>query len=355
MNDRVLKIIFAMILSLSVVLGGFLAYRRHLVESDSRTVELAMDWRDLGTLAALSRYPMDKLLDEVHIRGITSIGLFEETLEEASSLGELYFASGSGIIRFKEVNPVLAGLVKKNEIKPERSYLLCFNPEVRKRVERQLGYAFPKTAIRNLGAKVIEIDESAIRLRDLTVGISDASRKYLAQKGFSVVPRMQNDPRYDVSGKISELAGYNTIIFDGDEILGYPDRLPYLALAMRSNHIKYGNVEIVKQDGDRKLKELMGDQIVRVHSIPKDELLKINKDEALVRFTRAVRERSIRLVYIRPFLPPQINEDPVSITCATSPRSRRIWRRRDFCWGRRPLRKISSRPAGWWSCSVSAW
>ncbi len=80
---------------------------------------------------------------------------------------------------------------------------------------------------------------------------------------------------------------------------------------MKKNKIKYGNVEIVKQDGDNKLKFLMREEIVRVHSIPRDEMKKITRDEAISRFSKAAKERNIRMIYIRPFLPPQISEDPI--------------------------------------------
>ncbi|MGB9613222.1 MAG: DUF5693 family protein, partial [Candidatus Margulisiibacteriota bacterium] len=52
--------------------------------------------------------------------------------------------------------------------------------------------------------------------------------------------------------------------------------------------------------------------VIRVHSVPKDELKKITKEEALDRFVRAARERGVRVIYLRPFLPPQIDAYPVS-------------------------------------------
>jgi hypothetical protein len=299
-----------------VITGGYLAYQRHNIETSSKTVELAMDWRDIQTLAALSKYPVDKLLTEIKALGITSIGVFEETLADANALGEIYYAGGSGILRFAGLNSTLSGLTAKKLIRPDRTYILSYNPEIRKRIDRELRCALPKESVKIIGEKVIEVNESEVRLKDLTLGISEIVKNYLIKKGFSIIPRISNDPRYDVSCKISEIAGYNTVIFDGDEILGYPDKLNLLYLALKSNNLKYGLVEIVKQDGDKRLKHLMGDSIVRVHSIPRDELLKINKDEALIRFARAAKERDIRLIYIRPFLPPRITEDPVKYNLA---------------------------------------
>jgi len=316
MFDRITRIIMVIILTLAVMLGAMLAFKRHQVESAGKTVELSMDLRDLKMLSALSKYPMDKLLNEVKARGLSSVGLPEETLPEASAMGELYYASGSGILRFVNLNPQLSALAKRKLIRPDKTYIFCINPTVRKRVTVQLQLALTKKAVKNLGNNVLEVSEAEYRLRDVGLGLSEATVKYLKKKGFSVIPRLLNDPRYEIIRKIETFKDLPVIIFDGDEILGYPGGIPRLAYALLKTGIKYGNIEIIKQDGDQRLKALMGGQIIRVHSVPRDELLKISKAEAVDRFARAVKERSIRLIYIRPFLPPQITEDPVTYNLA---------------------------------------
>lgn len=316
MFDRVTRVILVIILTLAVILGAMLAYQRHQVESAGKTVELSMDLRDLKMLSALSKYPMDKLLNEVKARGISSVGLPEETLPEASAMGELYYASGSGILRFVNLNSQLSALAKRKLIRPDKTYIFCTNPTVRKRVTIQLQLALTKSAVKSLGNNVLEVDEAEYRLRDVGLGLSEATVKYLKKKGFSVIPRLLNDSRYEIIGKIATFKGLPIIIFDGDEILGYPGSIPRLAYALLKTGIKYGNIEIIKQDGDQRLKALMGGQIIRVHSVPRDELLKISKAEAVDRFARAVKERGIRLIYVRPFLPPKISEDPVAYNLA---------------------------------------
>ncbi|MBU0573092.1 MAG: hypothetical protein KKH83_01290, partial [Candidatus Margulisbacteria bacterium] len=132
------------------------------------------------------------------------------------------------------------------------------------------------------------------------------------KKGFLIVPRLWSDPHYNVPEKIALLNGYPIVVFEGEEITGYPDDIALTAAALKKNNVRYGNIEIIKQDGDARLKALMGESVVRVHSVPRDELLKLNKEQTLDRFDRAVKERGIRMIYVRPFLPPQITEEPVS-------------------------------------------
>ncbi|KAF0134204.1 MAG: hypothetical protein FD145_847 [Candidatus Saganbacteria bacterium] len=307
MFERVIRILLGIALTAAVIVSGYLAYTRHVSESSSKTVELVMDLRDIQMLSALSKYPVDKLLNDLKKLGIASIGLSEEKLSDANVLGEVYYASGAGILK----SGYLHNAIANKPIKPDNSYLICFNPEAGKRIERNLLIALPKKGIKKLSDNVIEINSTDVYLGDLGVGFSEVVESHLTRKGFRIIPRIKNDIRCDVGKNVNEFKNHDTVIFDGDEILGYPEKISVLAQALKQNKIKYGNVEIIKQDGDSQLKKLMGVEIVRVHSVPKDELLKINKDEALIRFNRAIKERSIRLIYVRPFLPPQITEDPV--------------------------------------------
>jgi hypothetical protein len=311
MLDKLTKVLLTIILCLAIGLGGFLAYQKHNAETSSRRVELTMDFRDLQMLSALSKVPLDKLLDEVKSRGIVSIGLLEETLPDAQALGEVMYAGGTGVLRLKGLNPMLDDLISKKKIKPQATYILSLNASALKRIKQQLNFILIKDDLKSLGEKVLEVNESEIRLREVGLGLSENITVYLKKKGFRIIPRLRNDIRYDVRSKIGALRGYDTVIFDGEEIMGYPEKINLLSQALKKVGIKYGWIEIIKQDGDLKLRGLMKQDIVRVHSVPKDELLKISQDEALARFTKAVQERGVRLLYIRPFLPPQITEDPV--------------------------------------------
>ena len=306
--------VLILILTAAVLLGGYLGMTRYQTEIGNKTVELVVDLNDLKKMAAYEKRPLGQVLDEVRKIGIAGVGVFEETLPDANALGELYYAKGSGVLRFKNLCPVLSALAQKGRIKSDRTYIYVPEEQVRQRIAYQLKWALGDKAVRFLGKEMIEIDELEEELRLLGLGISESQRKYLEEKGFLVIPRVWNDPRYhlgNIEAKIEPFKDYGIIIFDGEEILGYPNAIPALADALKKFKIKYGFVEIVKQDGDARLKKLMGNEVVRVHSVPKDELVKINKEEALDRFVRAARERNVRLIYLRPFLPPQIDAYPV--------------------------------------------
>ncbi|MBI5701302.1 hypothetical protein HZC34_05620 [Candidatus Saganbacteria bacterium] len=311
MAERISKILLSMILTLAVLTGAWLGFQRHGIESESKTIELAMDYNDLKTISALSHYSFDKLLGDIKERGVVSIGVREETLSEASTMGEIYYVTGSGIARSPDINLELKKLARKKLISGDKTYIISTNDTSRTRIAGQLSSMLPEKDIIPLKKNIVEISQGDVLLKDAGVGLSEAVTNYLSKKGFRIIPRLWNDPRYNIKQKIASLKGHQTIIFDGDEITGYPENIKLLAKELKKNGIKFGNVEIVKQDGDKKLRGLMNHNIVRVHSIPKDELKKLGRDEAIDRFVRAAKERSIRLIYIRPFLPPQIIGDPI--------------------------------------------
>jgi hypothetical protein len=315
MIDKIGRGILVLILTAAVLLGAYLGLLRFRVENSGKNVELVLDLNDLKKMAAYEKKPLGGVLAEIKKLGINELGVFEETLPDANAIGEVYYAKGAGLLRLKNVPAPLAALVRQGKIKSDWTYLYIPDPSVRKRIASQLTWALGGKEVRFLGREVLAADELEEDLRLLGLGISESQQQYLAKQGFRIVPRVWNDPHYNLGnleGKIAALRHYGLVIFDGEEILGYPDGLPALADALKKNLLNYGYVEIVKQDGDQRLKKLMGEKVVRVHSVPKDELAKINKAEALDRFVRAVRERGVRLIYIRPFLPPQVDAFPVA-------------------------------------------
>ncbi|MDI6731984.1 MAG: DUF5693 family protein [Candidatus Margulisbacteria bacterium] len=315
MLSKIARGILIIILTLAVLLGAVMAIQRYMLEAQSKTVEVCVDLNDLKKIAAFEKKPLTPILKEIRKLGISSIGVFEETLPDAGAMGEIIYASGSGIIRSQGDNDRFTALISRNKIKPDRTYLCIAEDQPRKRIYFAFKNLLGKDKVKFLSANIIEVDETEGELREAGLGISEVQKKYLIALGFKIIPRTANDVRYhlgNIGGKILSLKGAEVIVFDKEEILGYPDSLRALASALQKNNIRYGYIEIVKQDGDVSLKKLMGRNVLRVHSIPEDELKKITRGEAVKRFTRAAAERRVNLLYIRPFLPPQIDASPAA-------------------------------------------
>ena len=338
-----------LVLTVSVLIGAYLGFTRYFQEIQDRDLELCVDLDDLKKMAAYEKRPLLPILEALKKNGITAVGVFEETLPDANAMGELFYAGGSGVLNSKELSPIARRLNKNFKILPEATYLYIPKDTVRKRIHNQLKWVVGEKNIKFIGKDILEVNETEKELRDLGLGISESQQNFLAKQGFAIIPRPWNDLRYNaenIEKKIAEFSGTQAIIFDGEDIVGYPDNLLGLAEALKNHEIKYGYVEIGKQFGDQVLKKAMGRQIIRVHSIPKDELKKVTREEAVKRFARAARERKVRMIYLRPFLPPQVTEDLVNYNLSYFSEVRQELEARGFVLGQTE-KNYDAQLAGW--------
>ncbi|MEI6157895.1 MAG: DUF5693 family protein, partial [Atribacterota bacterium] len=130
-------------------------------------------------------------------------------------------------------------------------------------------------------------------------------------KGFRIILRPRNwqgitpevlrgllaDPVYEKA---------KGLVFFGDQVLGNGNAatLAEMASFLKTRNLFWGYTEFVGQKGETTLANLVPEQTVRIHSVPPDELKNYTPAEAKERFIRAVKERSIRLLYVRFFTEP---------------------------------------------------
>ena len=105
----------------------------------------------------------------------------------------------------------------------------------------------------------------------------------------------------------------STIVFFGlrNQVFGFPDHIDDAAAAFKEHDAKsarpfnFGSIETYDdsqvQKGNDALAKLIPGQTVRVQAIAKTELDKIKLDEAIGRYVLGVRERNVRVVYLRPW------------------------------------------------------
>src|SRR3989339_1273936 len=237
------KIILMVILGVSFLCAAYQVYVRVSLEENKQPVRLVVDLNGLKKIAAYEKKPLSIVLDQLKKVGINELGVFEETLPDAAAIGEVYYVRGSGVERLKGLVPKFDNLLKAKRIKPDRTYLYIQDDTVRKRIAGQIKWMLGGEDIKFFGKDIIEINEPEEEIRGMGLGISEAQKKFLSGKGFKIIPRVWNDPlvnAINIDPKISLLSGFDTIVFDGDEILGYPDAIPQLAAALKKQKINYG-------------------------------------------------------------------------------------------------------------------
>lgn len=329
MKNKLIYVLLIVAVLAALVVGMLATYKRIVIESKNSNVELAMDLSDIKKLSLLEGYPVDKVLHKLKGAGITSIAITEDTLETLELEGSIVWLTGyerdtllkmdkspkklkvlTPKARLTEKKP-LKSLIRTSKPNPSLSYAICDNPELLKRLKKELIIDLGNKQVRQISQNTLEITDDEEDLMNLGLGISPSKFSFILNRGFFVVPRLRNNFRLGskkIEQKLSELKAegpFNTVIFDGEEVLGYKNNVIDAAKILAKLNINYGYIEMAEQKGDSVLLKNVKTGITRVHSISEDEMLKkMTKEEALDRFERAVAERGVRLLYIRPFYVP---------------------------------------------------
>ncbi|MFA4859066.1 MAG: DUF5693 family protein [Candidatus Margulisiibacteriota bacterium] len=301
------KNILSLFLLCAILVGLGLAAERAFLESQSYTVEIAVDYDDLQKLSLLDKVSGAEVIFKLKGAGMTSIGLPEQTIDSAQEAGNLVWAPGYVLQNTAEKS---SGLLSHLVPNPNRSYnyIHAFDLSTQERVFNELTNLLGTGEVWLTGT-VIVVDHLAEELKTFGIGFDPKTIAWLKNQGFYVIPRLSNNPFYRPSSienkfyLLRKNLNANCIIFGKEEVLGYPNYLPSTAQALKNFQLKFGYVEMIQQDGDQGLARRMGDQIVKVQSIPAEKIIenKIDKNQAIVRFSRAVKERGVRLLYIHPF------------------------------------------------------
>lgn len=93
-----------------------------------------------------------------------------------------------------------------------------------------------------------------------------------------------------------------SVIPAGAIMAGYPDLTP-VAKVLKEHNISFVQVEFVTQIGVSDMARLMAPNILPLHSITREEIIsrRMPRTQIRERFVRAVHERSVRLLIMRPY------------------------------------------------------
>ncbi|MGI6148372.1 MAG: hypothetical protein GX195_04105 [Firmicutes bacterium] len=226
----------------AVIAGLGIAFHRVRLEREQTTVELVYDFRALEHLAVQMGADVSDLLDELQQRGVTTIAVAPYTLGEA----------------------------------------LWYNAEV------------PTSAKAYAAEHPHELD----LLWSMPAVFPESAYAAIAAAGLEAAPRLGNPP-WDLPENWRDF-NPSLVILGASESPGYPDQLAEYASYFRELGVRVGTVEFTQQRGIQALAP--STQMVRVHGINQRELDSLSSQRVVARYVRAVRERNIRVVYLRPFL-----------------------------------------------------
>jgi hypothetical protein len=317
----------ALILVVALLASLVVAVFRFHTESQAKRVEIAMDYTDFIALARSYNYNPAAFLIALRRAGLTSLALTEELGANAGDDGRAYATTGAALINQARISPIadplLATLVRSNKIARNAVYLIVDDPAAYARYRQQFALNFePKTVrvLRNTKPWLLEIRTQIDYFNAMALGIPSDQIALAKRLGLLLVPRFQNDERYALpemnaafDAVLAQDRKVSTVIFFGlrNQVFGYPDHLDDAAAAFKEHGVKsatpfnFGTIETYDdsqiQKGSETLAKDIEGQTVRVQAIARTELDKITLDDVVARYVLGVRERNIRVVYLRPW------------------------------------------------------
>lgn len=302
-STRSLKLACLFLIVLGAITTAIVLPKRIAIERHSNTVEMVVDYNELLALSTTKGMEIGDLLQQMKSAGATSVGLAEETLGTLEAQGEL------------EINPrpttTEAGMVAPDMV------VQCSTLEVKEFVAGGLSNALPRVVQLSVGELGIGLRGDHAIYRDVGLGLRPSRVNAIYKAGLEVVPRLYCADWEDVPQMKAALkaAGpplvrpHSTVIFIGKGLPGYPDAIEELATALGDAKLHYGSIEFGKQLGDAELGLALGGAFLRVHSYAPEDFSASTTAQAAARFALAVKDRNIRVLYIR--FPQTSDVDPV--------------------------------------------
>jgi Family of unknown function (DUF5693) len=314
---RFAAVILIVALLACVAVAGF----RGLAERHARHVEIAMDYQDFIALARSYNYDPAAFLRALKVAGLTSLAVTEELGTNIGDDGKAYLTSGAALVNQARISPIkdpmLAALIRSHRIDETAVYLLVSDESTFNRYRAQLALHFMPKSVRILRRTkpwLIEVRTQIDYFDLIALGIPTDQILLARQLKLWLIPRFQNDERFSgpqFDAAFDDVLRYDpkvkTVVFFGlrNQVFGFPDHIPEAAAALKSHGLDFGAIETYDdsqiQKGSESLARLVPGRTVRVQAIARTELDKIKLDVVIARYVLGVRERNVRVVYLRPW------------------------------------------------------
>lgn len=321
----------------AVLVSAIMAAGRIGIERNYRQVELVMDYYDLIRL--VREMGEEERLEDWVLRfkeaGITSLALEEETLNSLSEKGGITVFSGRQMRDFFRLTGLIYSKLwnmADGPTKLDQTYILTDDYHLAQQISWNLkdkiarapqSFRLPSQR----GGKddyLVVVNGIAPAVLEIGIGFSPELIAWIETRGLNCILRPSNlslsESPIDPDNFFDQVKAWppvKGIIFSGMEVLGYPGSLAVTARRLKENDLKLGLIEFTPQKGIKELltqvensEDTEADQrVVRVHGIGPQEVEEITFETALSRMLRAVKERRIRLLYLRPLMPPDQKGD----------------------------------------------
>ncbi|AWN24429.1 hypothetical protein DKM44_02780 [Deinococcus irradiatisoli] len=275
------------VLALSLIPAGWLAVSRVQFENSEKNVALVMDYPALSQQAKETGQDPNELLLHYKTLGVNGVAVYEDVVASTIQRGQTYFLSGAELAARNPGNTA---------INPEWSYMTDIVPGVVEKLRARYNFAQNVKPV-NIGGKTWfgwPVDP-----RFLPAGPDTAQIDRLKSEGFVVVYRPYADQR--VLNEGADWPDVPFISFTGSEVMGIGNRDPDKLAAIKA---RLGNrvPTIIENTLQKGLDTLIEDRTAaRMFSLNPSWQNSLFPEEVASKYALAARERTQRILYLRPF------------------------------------------------------
>ncbi len=299
-----------LLLIVGAISSLFWFFARWNYENSLRSVQLTVDYEDTRSMADAYQIPHAQFLQQLKERGVTSVGVYQQTLGTLQGNGRV-------TVTPREEAQALYPNAKWSTFPPAYRFLITASTENRALFEqvwthiteqgqavlpaRRVALNAPNQS--TLGEGILISASQQIR-GDAPMGYDPAAVATIKKVGMVPTARVSNPLNLNMQRvrrmlDETQAIGARTLIFSEDEVLGYDSLISQVAKEMRDRDLLFGNIEFTKQRGWADFASNMEGNVVRVHSVGGDEAAKTKTHLLVDRFARAIKERDVRVAYIR--------------------------------------------------------
>ncbi|NLK01376.1 MAG: hypothetical protein GX318_09150 [Clostridia bacterium] len=304
--NKTFKYLLAFILIISFLTAGNTALNRHGVEKSSNGVEITIDYNQVWEMAQRRNMGLIEILKEFKNAGATGIFFKEQTSIDLKNQGLAYIKTGSELLT-EGIFPQFDG-----DLNRYYTYFITPFPEVHDRLQKHLGAKIGNIeTITDTGEGLFIVGCPVVTdtmLGSIGLGFPEEGFAAAEKTGLNIIPQIRSWPEAKDAGavkavfeQLKDAKNISTVAFNDKDIPGFPGLLPHLEGEVKALGVPAAIIEFFPQKGLSGLIHSLDKNAVRLHSIGSDEMSGISRDRALDRYTLAVSERNVRVLYLRLF------------------------------------------------------
>lgn len=307
---------------LGLLAGAFVSYERSNVEQANKSVDMIFEYEEILTLGGQAGKSVEESMRLFKEAGITSLAVYETTLEKLAAKGQINLFHGAELLRN---NRYLIGqdqfwndLVDSGKVVADAVYISGFKNQDLLEVEEDLIERFGQERVSVLkedAPRILAVKGDYKSIVEQHLGILTSSLQEVKRHGFNVIARPTNYQGVTEENILSvfrrlENSGVKIsgLLFTGPEVLGNPNHLEFVAQELNKRNWTLGMTEhplqlqFDKQFGLVELGKLANYQVARLYVIDKVEQEKrLTVETAVRRWALTDEERNVRMNFIRAF------------------------------------------------------